>query len=84
VCGTTVFGNMTLYNNGAAVQIGSADPLLCVGDKIGGNLVANNTDSVLIFDNAVGGNATVNNNTARPMSSATAYVAIWYARTTRC
>ncbi len=64
VCGTTVFNNMTLNNNAAAVQIGSNASLICAGNKIGGNLVAtSNTNSVLIFDNSVGVNAAVNYNT---------------------
>ena len=64
VCGTTVLGNMTFDNNATAVQIGSADALVCAGNKIAGTVIVNsNTNSVLIFDNAAGGNATVNNNT---------------------
>jgi uncharacterized protein with beta-barrel porin domain len=64
VCGTTVMGNLTFYNNGTAVQIGSDAPLTCSGNEIGGSLtVLDNTNSVLIFDNSVGVNATVNNNT---------------------
>ena len=64
VCGSTVLGNLTFYNNGTAVQIGSNAPLTCAGNEIGGSLTAlDDTNSVLIFDNSVGVNATVNNNT---------------------
>jgi YVTN family beta-propeller protein len=64
VCGTTVIGNLTFYNNGTAVQIGSNVPLTCAGNEIGGNLsVLDDTNSVLIFANSVGVNTTVNNNT---------------------
>ncbi|HTW53383.1 MAG TPA: choice-of-anchor tandem repeat GloVer-containing protein [Stellaceae bacterium] len=63
VCGTTVNGNLTFYNNGTAVQIGSASAF-CPGNEIGGSLTAlDDTNPVLIFDNSVGVNATVNNNT---------------------
>jgi hypothetical protein len=64
VCETTVFGNMTVDDNANAVQIGSTDALICAGNKISGNLLADsNTGSVLIFDNSVGGTARVTNNT---------------------
>ena len=63
VCSSTVLGNLTFYNNGTAVQIGSNAPLTCAGNEIGGSLTAlDDTNSVLIFDNSVGINATINNN----------------------
>ena len=64
MCGTTVNGDLQFQNNGTAVQIGSADPLICAGNTIGGNLqVNNNTSTVLIFDNVVGNDLQVGNNT---------------------
>jgi hypothetical protein len=51
-------------NSGTAVQIGSAAPLFCNGNTIGGNLgVVDNSGAALIFDNSVGGNGSVVNNT---------------------
>ena len=39
-------------------------PLVCAGNKIGGNLYARgNTVAVMIFDNSVGNNATALRNT---------------------
>jgi hypothetical protein len=66
ICGTTIGGDMTLDNNATAIRIGSADPLVCPGNKIGGSLVASrNSNSVSVFANSVGVNAIVNdNNTA--------------------
>jgi uncharacterized repeat protein (TIGR03803 family) len=64
VCGTTIYGNMQLDNNGTAVQVGPAPPQTCAGDTIGGNLeVVENTSSALMFDNSVGGNMSVLDNT---------------------
>ena len=63
VCGTTVRGNMLFNNDGTAVQIGSAAPLTCAGNTIGGNVeVVGNTNSALMFDNSVGGNMSVLDN----------------------
>jgi hypothetical protein len=51
-------------NNATGVQIGSASPLICNGNRILGNLAAdNNSGFVLIFGNSVAGNAQVLNNT---------------------
>jgi hypothetical protein len=59
-----VLKDLAFDGNGIAVQIGSNAPLICPGNKIGGNFVADsNTNSVLIFDNSVTGNMSVDNNT---------------------
>jgi YVTN family beta-propeller protein len=64
VCGATVYGNMILKSDGTAVQIGSAAPLFCAGNTIGGSLeVVDNSSSALMFDNSVGGNMSVLDNT---------------------
>ena len=64
VCGATVLGNLVFSNNDTTVQIGSAAPLVCAGNKISKSLtVRDNTGSVLIFANIVGGNTTVTANT---------------------
>jgi YVTN family beta-propeller protein len=64
ICGTTVVGNMYFDSNGAAVRIGSADPWLCAGNKIGGYVVIiNNTNATLLFNNLVSGNMYVSGNT---------------------
>ena len=64
VCGSTVRGNLTVNNNAAAIEIGSNAPMVCAGNKIGGNLYARaNTAAVQIFDNSVGNNATALSNT---------------------
>jgi hypothetical protein len=64
VCGTTINGNLQFDDNGTAVQIGSANPLICAGNTIGGLLEANNnTNTVFLFDNMVGGDMQVVNNT---------------------
>jgi hypothetical protein len=50
ICGTMVLKDLAFDGNGIAVQIGSNAPLICPGDKIGGNFVAgSNTSSVLIL-----------------------------------
>ena len=64
VCGTTVYGNMLLKNDGTAVQVGSTAPLFCAGNTVGGSLEAvDNSSSALMFDNSVGGNMSVLDNT---------------------
>jgi YVTN family beta-propeller protein len=64
LCGTTVLGDLTFYNNGNSVQIGPANPLICAGNTITGNFAANNnTGTVLIFDNVVGQGMSVFKNT---------------------
>jgi YVTN family beta-propeller protein len=35
VCGTTVKGDAHFENNGSSLQIGSANPLLCIGNRFG-------------------------------------------------
>jgi YVTN family beta-propeller protein len=65
ICGTTISKNLEVDSNGTAVavQIGSSSPLICPGNRIGGNFEANyNTGSVLIFNNTVTGNMSVDNN----------------------
>ena len=63
VCGTTVFGNLTFDSNAAATQIGSAYPLTCAGNNIGGNAsVNNNTGSLDVVGNRVSGNLVCRNN----------------------
>jgi hypothetical protein len=53
-----------VYNTGTAVHIGSAAPLFCNGNTIGGNLrVVDNSGAALMFNNSVGGNMSVVNNT---------------------
>jgi hypothetical protein len=51
VCGTTVLGNLTFYNNGTAVQIGSNAPLTCPGNEIGGSLTALDDTNNLVLIN---------------------------------
>jgi YVTN family beta-propeller protein len=64
ICGTTVVGNIHFDSNGAAVRMGSADPLLCAGNNIGGHVVvSDNTSATLVFNNVVGGNMFVFGNT---------------------
>jgi YVTN family beta-propeller protein len=64
VCGTTIGGKMTFKNNATAVQIGSAYPLFCAGNKIGTSFDATgNSSSVLIFNNSIGADATGADNT---------------------
>jgi len=64
VCGTTVQGSLQVDGNAAAVQIGSGAPLVCAGNKIGGDLVVDgNSAKTLVFDNQVTGALQANNNT---------------------
>ncbi len=65
VCGSNVFGNLQVHDNGASVQIGSSSPSSCAGNVIDGNLeVHNNSASTAVFGNTVTGNLDDHNNTA--------------------
>ena len=64
VCGTTVQGTLQVDGNAAPVQIGSSAPLVCAGNKIGGDLiVAGNSAKTLLFDNQVKAALRADNNT---------------------
>jgi hypothetical protein len=65
VCGTTIGSNLHLEGSGAAaVRVGSANPLLCTGNRIGGDLVVlDNASAITAFDNTVTGNLVANGNT---------------------
>jgi YVTN family beta-propeller protein len=64
VCGTTVEGTLQVDGNAAPVQIGSASPMVCAGNKIGGNLTVNgNSAAAQVFDNHVTGALQANSNT---------------------
>jgi YVTN family beta-propeller protein len=64
ICGTTVQGTLQVDGNAAPVQIGSAAPMLCAGNKIGGDLVVDgNSARTLVFDNRVTGALQANSNT---------------------
>jgi hypothetical protein len=39
ICGTTIGGDVHINGNGASLPIGSANPLLCAGNKFGGRVV---------------------------------------------
>ena len=69
VCGTSVFGNLKVDGNAASLQIGSAEPLVCAGNRIGGNAtVNNNTGPLDIVRNSVVGNLVCRNNPNLMMS----------------
>jgi YVTN family beta-propeller protein len=64
VCGTMVRGSLQADGNAAAVQIGSTAPLVCAGNKIGGDFeVDGNSAAALVFDNRVTGALQADNNT---------------------
>jgi hypothetical protein len=64
VCGTTVEGTVQADGNAAPVQIGSASPMVCAGNKIGGDLVVDgNSAAAQVFDNQVSGSLQASNNT---------------------
>jgi hypothetical protein len=64
ICGSTVYGDLQLQNNGAAVQIGSAAQSVCAGNVISGNLqVQGNAGATSMFNNIVLGNVVDQNNT---------------------
>jgi predicted outer membrane repeat protein len=63
VCNSNVGGNLELHNNEAAVEIGSTDPLTCLGNIIGGNLdVHNNGAATRVDGNRVTGDLHDHNN----------------------
>jgi YVTN family beta-propeller protein len=64
VCGTTVQGTLQVDGNAAPVQIGSSAPMVCAGNKIGGDLVVDgNSAPAQVFDNQVKGQLQADNNT---------------------
>jgi YVTN family beta-propeller protein len=64
VCGTTIAGTLQVEGSAAPVQIGSASPYACAGNKIGGDLVvAGNSAAALVFDNRVTGQLQADSNT---------------------
>jgi DNA-binding beta-propeller fold protein YncE len=53
ICGTTVAGDAHFDNNGSSLQIGSANPLLCIGNRFGGHVdIDTNTGPTLVFNNS--------------------------------
>jgi hypothetical protein len=63
VCGTTIQGSLQVDGNAAAVQIGSSAPLVCAGNKIGGDLVVDgNSAKTLLFENQIKGALRAGNN----------------------
>jgi hypothetical protein len=64
ICGTTVVGEAHFFLNAAPIQIGSANPLLCAGNKFGQSvLVNNNTNTTLVFNNTFANSMQVMGNT---------------------
>jgi hypothetical protein len=63
VCGTTVEGTLQADGSASPVQIGSAAPMVCAGNKIGGDLVVDgNSAATQVFDNQVTGSPQANSN----------------------
>jgi hypothetical protein len=64
VCGTMIGGTLQVDGTAAPVQLGSSSPMVCAGNKIGGDLVVyGNSAAAQVFDNQVTGALQVDNNT---------------------
>jgi hypothetical protein len=69
VCGTAVAGNLTVDSNMGSLRIGSHNPVICAGNKIGGNATLNNNSGPLdITGNSVAGNLACRNNSKLGLS----------------
>jgi YVTN family beta-propeller protein len=64
LCGATIAGATYYMANGANMQIGSANPLLCAGNRFGQQIyIAGNSGAILAFNNSAAHNMRVMGNT---------------------